>query len=258
MDESKWTALKNIRPEWGEAMPKHTINIRENNSYRIHDMDLTERPREKLAKSGAASLSNAELIAILLRVGVEGQNAVQMGQQLLTDFKGITGLYKAGYQELCNQFGLGPAKAAQLMAAMELGKRIGRNNEEKQGIHQPQDVYDLLGYEMSLLDQEELWVILLDTRNQLISTEKIYRGSVNASQVRVGELFKAAVKSNAPSILVVHNHPSGDPTPSPEDVALTRSVIQAGKMLDIEVLDHIVIGSNRCISLKERNLGFGS
>ena len=242
----------------GKTMVRQNERIRESNAYRIQDMDETERPREKLARFGSANLSNAELIAILLRVGVEGQNAVQMGERLLTDFKGLKGLYQAGYKELCGQFGLGPAKAAQLMAAMELGKRIGGQIEEKTSIHSPKDVYDLVGYEMSLLEQEELWVILLDTRNQIVGKEKLYRGSVNSSQVRVGEVFKAAVKSNAPAIILVHNHPSGDPSPSPEDVALTRSTIQAGKLLDIDLLDHIVIGGNRFISLKEGNLGFNS
>lgn len=237
-------------------MKKSAIQIRENSGYRISDMDASERPREKLASSGPANLSNAELIAILLRVGMEGENAVRMADRILIDFKGLKGLYRASYTELCGVHGLGPAKAAQLMAALELGKRIGQMGDDKKSIHSPQDVYDLVGYEMSLFDQEELWVLLLDTRNQVISVEKLYRGSVNSSQVRVAEVFKAAVRANTPSIIIVHNHPSGDPTPSPEDIALTRSIIQSGRMLDIELLDHIVIGQNRFTSLKERNLGF--
>jgi DNA repair protein RadC len=237
-------------------MKKNSGQIKEDNTYRISDMVEAERPREKLAGSGPSSLSNAELIAILLRVGMEGENAIQMGSRLLIDFKGLKGLYRASYPELCAVHGLGPAKAAQLMAAMELGKRIGQMSDERRSIHSPQDVYDLVGYEMSLLDQEELWVLLLDTRNQVISLEKLYRGSVNSSQVRVAEVFKASVRANTPSIIVVHNHPSGDPTPSPEDIALTRSIIQSGRLLDIELLDHIVIGQNRCVSMKERHLGF--
>jgi DNA repair protein RadC len=237
-------------------MPSRPEHIREINTYRIQDMDATERPREKLARYGAADLNNAELLAILLRVGVEGQNAVQMAESLLVHFKGLKGLYQASYQEICNQHGLGPAKSAQLMAAMELGKRIAREVPDKTSIHSPKDIFDRFGYEMSLLDHEELWVLLLDTRNQILGEEKLYRGSVNASQVRVGEVFKLAVRINAASVVAIHNHPSGDPTPSPEDVALTRSLIQAGKLLDIELVDHLIIGANKFISLKERNLGF--
>lgn len=237
-------------------MAKQSEKVREYTTYRIQDMDESERPREKLAKHGPASLSNSELLAILLRVGVEGLNAVQMGDRLLQQFRGLKGLYQADYQELCNQFGLGPAKAAQLMAAMELGKRVGSQQMERDVVHGPQDIHNLVGYKMSLLDQEELWVILLDTRNQVIAIEELYKGSVNSSQVRVAELFRGAIKANTPSIVMVHNHPSGDPTPSPEDIALTRSAIQAGKLLDIEVLDHLVIGATRFTSMKERNLGF--
>lgn len=234
-------------------MSKSTPKVRENGVYRILDLDVSERPREKLAEHGVDGLSHAELIAILLRVGVEGQNAVQLAQNLLNKYGGLRGLYKASYQELCNEYGLGPAKAAQIMAAMGLGKQIAGITEEKPAIHSPQDVYDILGFDMSQLDQEELRVMILNTRNQVLLKETVYRGSVNSSQVRVAELFKAAVKANAPSIIMVHNHPSGDPSPSPEDIAITRTAIQAGRLLDIEVLDHIIIGMNRWISLKEKN-----
>ena len=123
-------------------------------------------------------------------------------------------------------------------------------------IHNPKDAADLVMYEMMAFTQENLWVILVDTRNRVMSIEKIYRGSLNSSMVRVGELFKAAVQRSAASVLIVHNHPSGDPSPSPEDVALTRAAIQAGKLLDIEVLDHLVIGAGKFVSLKERGLAF--
>ena len=129
--------------------------------------------------------------------------------------------------------------------------------EERRVIHSPQDAADLVIYEMSALEQEHLRVIQLDTRNRVVNIEEVYRGSLNSSQVRVGELFKGAVRRNLAAIIVVHNHPSGDPTPSPDDIALTRQITQAGKLLDIEVLDHLVIGQGRFISLKERGLGFG-
>ncbi|MBI4928658.1 MAG: DNA repair protein RadC [Anaerolineae bacterium] len=226
-------------------------------AYRITDIEETDRPRERLAELGAQSLSNAELIAILLRVGVPGENAVQVGQRLLNDLGGLYGLHRASFNEICSQYGVGMAKAAQIKAAIELGRRLAiQEPEERAAIHHPGDAAELVRYEMSALNQEHLRTILLDTRNRVITIEKVYVGSLNSSTVRVGELFKAAIQRSAASLIMVHNHPSGDPTPSPEDVALTRSVVQAGKLMDIEVLDHLVIGHNRYISLKERGLGF--
>jgi DNA repair protein RadC len=225
--------------------------------YRITDLEETDRPRERLAQFGAQVLNDAELLAILLRVGVTGENAVQMGKRLLKDMNGISGLHRASFQDICQQKGLGLAKSAQIKAAIELGRRLKeREPEERSTIHTPQDAVALVSYEMSGLEQEELWVMLLDTRNRLISVEKIYRGSVNSSQVRVGELFKAAIRRNATQMIVMHNHPSGDPTPSPDDIALTRAIFEAGKLLDVDVLDHLIIGQARHISLKERGLGF--
>jgi DNA repair protein RadC len=225
--------------------------------YRITDMQETDRPRERLAELGAQALSNAELLAILLRVGVQGENAVQVGQRLLQDLGGLHGLHRASFSEVCAQHGVGAAKAAQVKAAIELGRRLAMQApEERAAIHSPADAAEMVRYEMGALEQEHLRVILLDTRNRVISVEKMYIGSLNSSTVRVGELFRPAIQRSAASIIMIHNHPSGDPSPSPEDVALTRSVVQAGKLLDIEVLDHVVIGLNRWVSLKEKGLGF--
>ena len=227
-------------------------------NYRIMDLAETDRPRERLAKYGPQSLSNAELLAILLRVGMAGENVIQLSQRLLADFQGLRGLHQATFDDVCRKKGIGPAKAAQILAAIELGRRIRLETvEEKAAIHSPADAAALVEYEMSALQQEHLWVINLDTRNRLINIERIYQGSLNSSTVRVGELFRGAIQKNAAGVIVVHNHPSGDPAPSPEDVNLTRSVVQAGKLLDIEVLDHLVIGRGRFLSLKERGLGFG-
>jgi DNA repair protein RadC len=227
-------------------------------TYRITDLATSERPRERLAQLGPQALSNAELIAILLRVGTPGENAVQVGQRLLQTFGGITGLHRASFEEVCAQHGIAEAKASQIKAAIELGRRLTLEApEERPVIQSPADAAALLQYEMSALEQEELRVILLDTRNQVLDISRVYLGSLNSSQVRVGELFKTAVRRNAAAILVVHNHPSGDPTPSPDDVVLTRAVVEAGRLLDIEVLDHLVIGRGRWVSLKERKLGFG-
>lgn len=226
-------------------------------AYRITDLQETERPRERLAALGPQALSNAELIAILLRVGVPGENAVQVGHRLLNTFGGIRGLHRAPFAELCAQHGIAEAKAAQIKAAIELGRRLPLESpEERPVINSPKDAADLVQYEMSALEQEHLRVLLLDRRNRVLEVVDIYHGSVNSSQVRVGEIFKDAVRKNASGVIVVHNHPSGDPTPSPEDISLTRAIVQAGKLLDIELLDHLVIGQGKWVSLKERGLGF--
>ena len=225
--------------------------------YRITDLQASERPRERLAALGAQALSNAELIAILLRVGVTGENAVQVGQRILTKYKGIRGLHRVPFVELCKEHGIAEAKACQIKAAIELGRRLPLESpDEHPAINSPQDAADLVQYEMSALEQEHLRVLLLDRRNRVLEIVEIYKGSVNSSQVRVGEIFKEAIRKNASGLIVVHNHPSGDPTPSPDDVAVTRAIIQAGKLLDVDVLDHLVIGQGRWVSLKERGLGF--
>ncbi len=227
-------------------------------AYRITDLHATNRPRERLVTLGPQALTEAELIAILLRVGVPGENAVQVGERLLQCFGGLSGLHRAPLEELMNQHGVGPAKAAQLKAALELGRRLmAEAPEEKPVINNPNDAAELMRYEMSALEEEHLRVLLLDTRNHVLGTVEVYHGSVNTSQVRVGEVFKAAIRRNATAVIVVHNHPSGDPTPSPDDVAVTRACVQAGTLLDIEVLDHLVIGQGRYVSMKERGLGFG-
>lgn len=226
--------------------------------YRITDLLENERPRERLASLGPQALSNAELLAILLRVGVAGENAVQVGQRLLQEFGGLAGLHRAPFEELMNQHGIGEAKAAQIKAAIELGRRLTLESpEERPTINSPADAAALVQFEMSALEQEHLRVILLDTRNHVLDIVEVYQGSVNSSQVRVGEIFKAAVRRGAPALIVIHNHPSGDPTPSPDDVAVTRAFVQAGKLLDVDVLDHLVIGQGKFVSLKERGLGFG-
>jgi len=225
--------------------------------YRITDLATSERPRERLAALGAGALSSAELIAILLRTGIEGLNAVQLAQDLLMDLGGLAGLHRVPYEELRSRRGIGPAKAAQLKAAVELGRRLGATvPEDRPTIQSPSDAAALLLYEMGALEQEHLRVLLLDTRNRLIRTIEVYRGSLNTSLIRVGEVFRDAVRSNAASIIIVHNHPSGDPTPSPEDVSVTRALVEAGSLLDIEVLDHLVIGKNCFVSLKSKGLGF--
>jgi DNA repair protein RadC len=227
---------------------------KEQTTYRITDLAVSERPRERLIQLGAGSLNNAELLAILLRVGVPGENAVQ---RLLQAFGGLRGLHQASLDEVTAQRGIGEAKAAAIKAAIELGRRLSLESpDERPTIGSPADAAALVQFEMGALEQEHLRVMILNTRNQVLDIEEIYHGSLNASMVRVGEVFRPAVRRNAASIVVVHNHPSGDPTPSPDDIAVTRAMIEAGRLLDIEVLDHLVIGQGRYISLKEKGLAF--
>ncbi len=226
-------------------------------TYRITDLDTSDRPRERLLNLGPTSLSNAELIAILLRAGIEGLNVLQLAQKLLLDLGGLTGLHQAPLEALCERRGIGPAKAAQLKAAIELGRRLSiASPQERPVIQSPEDAASLLLYEMGALEQEHLRVLLLDTRNRVLRTVEVYRGSLNSSMIRIGEVFREAVRMNAAAIIVAHNHPSGDPTPSPEDVRVTKALVESGELMDIEVLDHLIIGKNRYVSLKSKGLGF--
>ena len=225
--------------------------------FRITDLPSDERPRERLLHVGPSALSTAELIAIMLRVGSKGENVVALSQRLLVKYKGLGGLARASTNELCEEKGLKGAKIAQLKAAFELGRRLlVESPDEKPTITSPADAANLLIGEMSLLEQESMRVILLDTRNRVLAIQTVYQGSLNTTMVRVGELFREAIRANCAAIIVAHNHPSGDPSPSPEDVAITRDIVAAGKLLSIDVLDHLVIGHQRFVSLKERGLGF--
>ncbi|HEY8490490.1 MAG TPA: DNA repair protein RadC [Dehalococcoidia bacterium] len=226
-------------------------------SPRIRDLPSGERPRERLRDFGASALSTAELLAIILRTGTSRESVVQLAGRLLSQHGGLTGLARVSFAELCNERGMGEAKAAQLQAALELGRRLAAAQpEDRPVVRSPADVASLLMAEMMLLDQERLRVVLLNTRNQVLAMPEVYRGSVNASQVRVAEVFRDAVRRNCPAIIVVHNHPSGDPTPSADDIAVTKQLIEAGALLDIEVLDHVVIGQGRFVSLREQGLAF--
>jgi DNA repair protein RadC len=225
--------------------------------YRITDLSTSDRPRERLAALGAEALSNAELVAILLRSGIVGQNVLELAQRLLAEAGGLTGLHRMSYLELCRRRGIGKAKAAQLKAAIEFGRRLAASTPEDRALVQsPEQAAALVMYEMGALEREQLRVLLLDTRNRLMQITEVYRGSLNTSLIRVGEIFRDAVRANAAAIIVAHNHPSGDPSPSAEDVAVTKAIVGAGKLLDIEVLDHLVIGQNRFVSMKAKGLGF--
>lgn len=223
----------------------------------MRELPPGERPRERLRELGPAALSEAELLAILLRTGLPGLTALDLARELLLRFGGLHGLLRASLGELCQEHGLGQAKAAQVKAALELGRRLlMAAPEELLAVRSPADVSALLMAEMGHMDQEQLRVLLLNTRHQVIRQVVVYQGNVNTSLVRVGELFRDAVRENCAAVIVAHNHPSGDPAPSPEDVAVTREIVGAGQLLDIEVLDHLIVGRQRYVSMRERGLGF--
>ena len=225
----------------------------------IRDLPLGERPRERLRELGPGSLSTAELVAILLRTGLAGESVLNLATHLLSRFGGTGGLARASHGELCSLKGISEAKASQLMAAFELGRRlVSLNPEDRAIIRSPGDVMNLLGAEMGFFDQEHLRVLLLNTKNEVLGVNEVYIGNVSSSIIRVAELLRPAIRENCPSIIVVHNHPSGDPTPSPEDILVTRRIRSAGEMMDIELLDHVVIGRQGFASLKEKGLGFGA
>lgn len=224
-------------------------------SYTIHDIPTDERPRERLLHYGAQALSSAELLAIILRSGKVGQNVKHLAESLLSHFGGLAGIARASINELQELEGIGPAKASEIKAALELGRRLlTAAPDERPLIQSPADAANVFMADMPFLLQEQLRVMLLDTRNRVIRIETVYQGSLNAAIVRIAEVFRAAIKDNAAGIVVAHNHPSGDPTPSREDILTTRKIVEAGMLLRINVLDHVIIGNNRYVSLKERGL----
>jgi DNA repair protein RadC len=220
---------------------------------KLKSLPLREQPAYRVSQDPAAC-NLTELLAAV----IGGQRQIEISEALLARFDGdIRRLYRAHPAELAAVKGISQTTAVRIKAALNLGLRLNIPSEERPMINSPADAAALVQYDMSLLEKEHLRVLLLDRRNRVLDIEEIYQGSVNSSQVRVGEIFHAAVGRLASAIIIAHNHPSGDPTPSPDDVAVTRAIIQAGKLLDIETLDHLIIGqAGKWVSLKERGLGF--
>lgn len=222
--------------------------------FRIKDIPHDERPRERLIKFGPESLSNAELLAILLRTGTKDSNAINLAQNIISK-NGLDFLSNCTIEELSSIKGVGLAKAAQIKAAIELGKRLrGLRNSNKIKITSPRDVFNLIGEDMRYLKKEFLRIILLNTKNIVIDIKDISIGSLNSSIVHPREVFNEAIRKSSSSIIICHNHPSGDPEPSMEDINITKRLFEVGKVVGIELLDHIIIGDGCYISLKEKNL----
>jgi DNA repair protein RadC len=212
-------------------------------SLKIHELPAAERPREKLSQRGAASLSDSELIGILLRTGLKGVNAIDLGRQLLLRYGSLAGLSRCSVAELAKIKGVGPAKAVQLAAAFGLGERLAREQLTRRKMDAPELIYDLLGAEMRALHRESLRAVLLDTKFHLMRVEEISLGSLNESVAHPREIFRPALIHSAYAVIVVHNHPSGDPAPSGADRQLTRRLAEAASLLQIQLLDHVIIGS---------------
>jgi len=230
----------------------------ENEKYitTIKEMPRYERPREKMMKYGSRSLSNAELIAIILSTGTKDKTAIDLANNVICySSEGIGFLSNCSIEELSNIKGIGLAKSSQIIAAIELGKRISLSTRvNNYRIKGPEDVSNLLMEEMRALKQEHFNILLLNTKNEVMSVENISIGSLNASIVHPREVFLRAIKRSSSSIILAHNHPSGDPEPSKEDILITKRLLEAGKIIGIQVLDHVIMGDNNYCSLKERQL----
>lgn len=223
----------------------------------IRELPADERPRERLAMRGAGGLSSAELIGLLWGSGSRGRSAVDLAEDALARHDGLTGLGRASELELVALPGIGAAKAAQLAAAFELGRRLMADwPAGRWTIRSPRDVADRLMLQMGRLEREELRIVLLNTKNVVLRVTTVYQGNVSSSLVRVGELFRDAVRLNASGVILVHNHPSGDPTPSPDDLHLTAEALAAGRLLDIDLLDHLIVGHDAYVSLRDRGVSF--
>ncbi|HEX4897761.1 MAG TPA: DNA repair protein RadC [Candidatus Limnocylindrales bacterium] len=223
----------------------------------IRELPAAERPRERLELRGPGGLTSAELVGLLWGSGGRGRSAVDLAEDAITRFEGLTGLARASGLELEAIPGVGGVKAAQLQAAFELGRRLLADwPAARWTVRSPRDVADRLVLQMGRLEREELRVVVLNTKNVVLRVTTAYQGNVSASFVRVGELFRDAVRLTASSVILVHNHPSGDPTPSPDDLHLTAEALAAGRLLDIAVLDHLVIGHDAFVSMRDRGIAF--
>lgn len=218
----------------------------------LREVPTEERPRERMLQYGAGALSHAELLAIILRTGTVSESAVRLASRILSESGGLRSLVDMSKDQLTQIKGIGDAKALQILAGIELGRRIAKSTfSERITIRSPKDIANLMSEELRYLQKEHFVCLFLNTKNHVLAQETLSMGSLNASIVHPREVFRAAIKRSSASIVCVHNHPSGDPTPSPEDIQLTHRLVEAGTIIGIEVLDHVIIGDQRFISLKE-------
>ena len=227
-----------------------------NNYLKILDMPENERPKEKLLRYGAESLSNPELLAIILRTGTKGENVLSLSQRIISEFNGLNGILNASIKEMTEIKGVKESKASQMIAIAELFKRFNtyKSFNEFKRVTSPNDVASMLYGEMGTFNQEVLKLIILNTKNEIIKIKDVFKGSLNSSLIHPREIFNEAIRNSAASIIICHNHPSGDPTPSDEDIKVTIRLKECGEIIDIKLIDHIIIGRNIYVSLKEKGI----
>jgi len=226
-------------------------------SFTIRDLPLSERPRERLVKFGPEALSAQEILSLILGRGVSGESVLITAQRLLSEFGSLKGIADASLEELSQVRGIGLAKAAQLKAAFELSRRLDEQyllEEKGQPLKTPECVVELIKKELKGKKREHFLLVLLTIRNQPIRMVKISEGSLDSSIVHPREVYKEAISAHAASVILVHNHPSGDPEPSPDDIKLTKRLVEAGKLMGISVLDHIIVTDQNHLSMRSRGL----
>lgn len=222
--------------------------------YTIKSLPEDERPREKLIKYGASTLSNAELIAIALRTGCKNHTVLTLAKQLLANSSGIERLSDISVEELTETKGIGPSKAAQLIAAIELGRRVSISEDKRHKIKSPTDISAYLIKDMGDLQREHFNIVMLDNKNYIIEVYNVSIGSLNSAIVHPREVFRNAIRRSSASIILAHNHPSGDVSPSKEDIAITKRLVECGELMGIAVLDHIIVGKTEYFSFKEQSI----
>ncbi len=221
----------------------------------MRDLPLEERPRERLLQNGPEQLSNRDLLAVLLKTGTKDQSVFTLVDQLISHFGSIRELACASYEEMCCIKGIGPAKAAEILAAFELAKRLSTSSfQAREVVNSPADAAGIVMNEMRLLDREHFVILMLNTKHRVMAKKVVSIGNLNASLVHPRELFKDIIKRSSAAVILIHNHPSGDPTPSQEDITVTNRLCEAGRLLGIDVLDHVIVGDLGYVSFKEKGL----
>ena len=229
------------------------LTITEFAQLKIRDVHEADRPRERLIRQGAQSLSNQELLAILLRTGTKEESVLALANRVLMNFEKLHALKQATIEEIVDIKGIGEAKAVQLLAAIELGRRLAQKEpNERFTIRSPDDAASYLMQEMTSLPQEHFVCLFLNVKNQVLHKQTIFVGSLNSSIVHPRDIFREAVKRSAAAIICAHNHPRGVPTPSPEDIEVTSRLYEAGQIMGVDLLDHVIIGDHQYVSMKEK------
>ncbi|MGL4874997.1 MAG: RadC family protein [Clostridium sp.] len=225
------------------------------NTLKVLDIPKGERPQEKLISFGAESLTDAELLALILRTGIKGENVITLSQRIIAELGGLDGILNASLEDIKKIKGIKDSKGTRILAIVEIARRLkSLRNLEKKKVTKAEDLVEFLYPEMSTLNQEVLKLVVLNTKNQITRVKDVFKGSLNSAIVHPREIFNEALKASAASIIICHNHPSGDPTPSKEDIMITKRISSCGELLGINLTDHIIVGDNKYVSLREKGI----